>query len=161
MNEHFPGETARAESSAAIAVRVPPAYLSKRVEFVAEMENLTVDVDRAQRIVINERTGTIVLGKDVRIAPVAILHGALNVEVRTQYEVSQPNPLAKGDTVVTPNIDVQAQESKAQNVVLSQSSTVEDLVRALQAIGSTARDIIAVLQNMRAAGALSAEIEVI
>jgi flagellar P-ring protein precursor FlgI len=161
VNERFAADTASAESSAAVAVRVPAAYLAKRVEFVAEMENLTVDVDRAQRIVINERTGTIVLGKDVRIAPVAILHGALNVEVRTQYEVSQPNPFSRGETTTVPNVDLQAQESKAQNLVLNQGATVEDLVRALQAIGSTARDIIAVLQNMRAAGALSAEIEVI
>jgi flagellar P-ring protein precursor FlgI len=111
--------------------------------------------------VINERTGTIVLGKEVRISPVAILHGALSVEIRTQFEVSQPQPFSQGETTVVPNIKVDAKEQKAQNVVLQQGATVEDLVRALQAIGSTARDIIAVLQNMRAAGALSADIEVI
>ncbi len=140
---------------------MPPAFASRTVEFVAEVESLTVEADRPQKVVINERTGTIVLGKDVHIAPVAILHGALSVEVRTQYDVSQPLPSTKGETTVVPNINVNAQESKAQNIVLGSGASVEELVRALQAIGSTARDIIAILQNMKAAGALSADIEVI
>src|SRR6185312_6438530 len=112
--------------------------------------------DQALKVVINERTGTIVLGKEVRISPVAILHGALSVEIRTQFDVSQPNPFSQGQTTVVPNVQVDTKEQKAQNVVLNQGATVEDLVRALQAIGSTARDIIAVLQNMRAEGALAA-----
>jgi flagellar P-ring protein precursor FlgI len=164
LNQRFPNATAptaHAESSGAVLVTVPESFASRSVEFVAEMENLTVEADRMQRVVINERTGTIVLGKEVRISPVAILHGALSVEVRTTFEVSQPNPLAQGQTTTVPKINVDAKEAKAQNVVLGQGATVEDLVRALQAIGSTSRDIIAVLQNMRAAGALSAEIEVI
>ena len=160
LNQRFPN-AAHAESSAAVMVTMPPSFASRSVEFVAEMESLTVEADRMQKVVINERTGTIVLGKEVRISPVAILHGALSVEVRTTFEVSQPNPLAQGETKVVPTVNVDAKEAKAQNVVLNQGATVEDLVRALQAIGSTSRDIIAVLQNMRAAGALSAEIEVI
>ncbi len=160
LNQRFPN-SAHAESSAAVLVTVPPSFASRSVEFVAEMESLTVEADRMQKVVINERTGTIVLGKEVRISPVAILHGALSVEVRTTFEVSQPNPLAQGDTKVIPTVNVDAKEAKAQNIVLNQGATVEDLVRALQAIGSTSRDIIAVLQNMRAAGALSADIEVI
>lgn len=162
INDRYPQDgPAHAENSGAVVLQVPPAFASRKVEFIAEVENLTVEADRQQKVVINERTGTIVLGKDVRIAPVAILHGALSVEVRTQYEVSQPNPFAKGETTVVPNIDVAANESKAQNVVLGSGASVEELVRALQAIGSTARDIIAVLQNLKVAGALSAEIEVI
>jgi flagellar P-ring protein FlgI len=163
LNSRFPGATptARAESSGSVLVQVPQGYLSRPVEFVAEIESLSVEADRAQKVVINERTGTIVLGKDLRISPVAILQGALSVEVRTTFEVSQPNPLGQGETTVVPKVNVDAKESRAQNVVLNQGATVEDLVRALQAIGSTSRDIIAVLQNMRAAGALSAEIEVI
>jgi flagellar P-ring protein precursor FlgI len=164
VNQRFPNDgqpAARAESSGAIAIDIPPAFVSRPVEFVAEIESLTVDADRPLKVVINERTGTIVLGKEVRISPVAILQGALSVEIRTQFEVSQPNPFSQGETTVVPNVKVDAKEQKAQNVVLQQGATVEDLVRALQAIGSTARDIIAVLQNMRAAGALSADIEVI
>lgn len=164
VNRRFPNSaapTARAESSGAVLVQLPPSFLDHPVEFVAEIESLTVDADRQQKVVINERTGTIVLGKDVRISPVAILHGALSVEVRTTFEVSQPVPFSQGETTVVPQPSVEAKEARAQNVVLQQGATVEDLVRALQAIGSTARDIIAVLQNMRAAGALAAEIEVI
>ena len=113
------------------------------------------------RVVVNERTGTIVLGKDVRIHPVAILHGNLNVEIQTTYSVSQPNPLSQGTTEVVPQTTVTAKEEKARNVVLKQGATVEELVRALAAIGSTPRDVIAILQNLRSAGALEAEIEVI
>lgn len=152
---------AKAESSAAVAIDVPAAYTTRPVEFVAELESLAIESDHRDRIVINERTGTIVLGKDVRITPVAIMQGALSVEVRTTFDVSQPAPLSGGKTTVTPAVDVSAKESRSQNVVLQKGATVEDLVRALQAIGSTPRDIIAILQNMRVAGALDAEIEVI
>ena len=110
---------------------------------------------------VNERTGTIVLGKDVRINPVAILHGALSVEIQTQFNVSQPAPLSTGNTTVTPEVAVTGKEERAKNITLRDGATVEELVRALQAIGSTPRDVIAILQAMRAAGALEAEIEVI
>lgn len=152
---------AHAESSALVSVKIPEAFAARPVEFVAQVENVTVEADRALKVVINERTGTIVLGKEVHISPVAILHGALSVEVRTRYNVSQPQPFSQGQTTVTPDIDVQTNEAQARNVVLDEGATVEDLVRALQAIGSTSRDIVAVLQSMRAAGALAAEIEVI
>lgn len=152
---------AHALSSALVAVDLPEQWVGRPVEFVAEMENLTVEADHAERIVINEKTGTIVLGKDVKISPVAILHGALSVEVRTTLEVTQPGPLSSGSTAVTPQTAVTATEEKARNIVLDKGATVEQLVRALQAIGSTPRDIVAILENMRSAGALDAEIEVI
>ncbi|HEV2201296.1 MAG TPA: flagellar basal body P-ring protein FlgI [Bryobacteraceae bacterium] len=150
---------ARAESAALVSIDIPASYSTRPVEFVAEMENLTVESDRRQRIVINERTGTIVMGKDVRITPVAIMHGALSVEVRTLLDVSQPGPFSQGQTAVTPETEVNAKDAKARNVVLQKGATVEELARALQAIGSTPRDIIAILQAMRAAGALEAEID--
>ncbi len=152
---------AQAENSALVSVDAPEAYKSKPVEFLSELENLTVVADRPARIVINERTGTIVLGKEVRIAPVSILHGALTVEIQTSYNVSQPAPLGTGQTTVTPDVNVTAKEEKARNVVLKEGASVEELVRALTAIGSTPRDIIAILQNLKAAGALEAEVEVI
>jgi flagellar P-ring protein precursor FlgI len=164
LNRAFPAPDApiaRAENSGVVSVDVPASYASRSVEFVAEVENLLVEADGVRKVVINERTGTIVLGKDVRISPVAILHGALSVEVRTRFDVSQPSPLSQGQTTVTPAIDVATNEAQARNVVLNEGATVEDLVRALQAIGSTSRDIIAVLQSLRAAGALAAAVEVI
>ena len=155
------GTPAHAENPGLVSVAIPPDYAGRSTEFVAELENLTVDVDRPMRVVINERTGTIVLGKDVRIAPVAILHGNLSVEIQTSFAVSQPAALGQGTTQVTPQTDVVAKEEKARSLVLKDGATVEELVRGLAAIGSTPRDVIAILQNLRRAGALAADIEVI
>jgi flagellar P-ring protein precursor FlgI len=155
------GAPAHAENPGLISVAIPPDYAGRSTEFVAELENLTVEVDGAMRVVINERTGTIVLGKDVRIAPVAILHGNLSVEIQTSFAVSQPAALGQGTTQVTPQTDVVAKEEKARSLVLKDGATVEELVRGLAAIGSTPRDVIAILQNLRRAGALAADIEVI
>lgn len=154
-------EPARAENSALVTVTPPASYKAKTVEFLGALENLLVEADRPARIVINERTGTIVMGKDVRIAPVAILHGSLTVEIQTVLNTSQPAPLSTGQTTVTPQTTVAVKEEKARNVVLKQDSSVEELVRALTAIGSTPRDIIAILQNLKASGALEADVEVI
>lgn len=151
---------ARAENSALVTIDAPPKYSLRPVEFIAELESVAVEADRVARVVINERTGTIVLGKDVRIGPVAILHGALSVEIQTEFTVSQPAPLSQGNTTVAPQTRVTAKEEKAKSVSLKQGATVEDLVKALLAIGSTPRDIIAILQNLKAAGAIEAELEV-
>jgi len=151
---------AKAENSALVSVDTPPDYSSRSVEFLGELENVQVEADRPARIVIDERTGTIVMGKEVRIAPVAILHGGLTVQIQTTLNVSQPPPLSGGQTTVTPETNVTAKEEKAKSIVLQQGASVEELVRALAAIGSTPRDIIAILQNLKAAGALEAEVEV-
>jgi flagellar P-ring protein FlgI len=150
---------ARADNSALVSVEVPKQYAP--VEFMAELERITVEVDRPARVVVNERTGTIVMGKEVRISPVAILHGNLTVEIQSSYQVSQPAPLSQGQTQVVPQTAIAVKEEKARNLVLKQSATVEDLVRALGSIGSTPRDVIAILQNLQRAGALEAELEVI
>jgi flagellar P-ring protein precursor FlgI len=155
------GKPARAENPGLITVPIPPEYASRTIEFIAELENLAVEADRPARVVINERTGTIILGKDVRVAPVAILHGNLSVEIQTNLVVSQPNALAAGTTEVVPQTTVVAKEEKTRNVVLKQGATVEELVRALGSIGSTPRDVIAILQSLKSAGALEAEVEVI
>ena len=152
---------AKAENAGLVVIDTPASFAGRPVEFVAEIESLTVEADRPLKVVINERTGTIIMGKDIRISPVAIMHGALSVEIRTSLDVSQPQPFAAGKTVVTPQTSVDAKDEKAKSISLKQGGTVEDLVRSLQAIGSTPRDIIAILQSLRAAGALEAEIEVI
>jgi flagellar P-ring protein FlgI len=160
INKHF-GPVAHADDAAQISVAVPAAFLKTSTEFVAELEMLTVEADRVSKIVINERTGTIVMGKEVRISPVAILQGNLSVEIQTTVNVSQPNPLSGGTTQATPQVNVAAKEEQARNVLLKQGATVEELVRALTTIGSTPRDIIAILQNLKSAGALEADLEVI
>ena len=125
------------------------------------MERLTVESDRDAKIVVNERTGTIIMGKEVQIAPVAIMQGNLNVEIQTSLTVSQPNALGGGTSQVIPQTNVGVKQEQARNIVLKQGATVEELVRALAAIGSTPRDIISILQNLKAAGALDAILEVI
>jgi flagellar P-ring protein precursor FlgI len=160
VNNRYPA-SANAENSALVTVRIPADYATRMIEFIAELEKLPVDADQIAKVVVNERTGTIVMGKDVHIKPTAILHGNLTVQIETSFTVSQPEPLSNGKTTVVPQTTTSAKEEKAKNVILKQGATVEELVRALTAIGSTARDIIAILENLRAAGALEADLEVI
>jgi flagellar P-ring protein precursor FlgI len=161
VNQKFGASAAIAESAGVIAVNLPGEFQKNPTQFVAQLEALTVETDRRSRIVVNERTGTIVMGNDVRIAPVAIMQGDLTVEVQTVLNVSQPGTLAAGTTEVTPQVTVEAKEQRARDLILKQGTTVEELVRALTAIGSTPRDIIAILQNLKAAAALDADLEVI
>jgi flagellar P-ring protein precursor FlgI len=163
LNKHFPGEApvARAQDAAAVEVTAPQQYASRSTEFIAAMEVVTVEADQTAKIVVNERTGTIVMGREVQILPVAIMHGNLSIEVTTTYEVSQPNALAGGTTQVTPRVSVGVKEDRARDLVIPRGATVEDLVRALNSIGVTPRDVIAILQNIKVAGALAADIEVI
>jgi flagellar P-ring protein FlgI len=163
VNKKFPSTTplAKPENSALISINVPPEYTSRVTEFMADIEALEVDVDRPARVIVNERTGTIVMGKEVRVSPVAIMHGNLTVEIQTVLQVSQPQPLAQGTTQVVPQQTTTTGEEKARNLVLKEGATVEQLVQALSSIGSTPRDIIAILQSLRAAGALEADLEVI
>jgi flagellar P-ring protein precursor FlgI len=128
---------------------------------LARIENLEVRVRRKAKVVVNERTGTVVLGQDVRLGAVSILHGSFSIEVTTTYSVSQPNPLAGGSTEVIPETRLKATESPARNVALNEGASVEELVTRLQAIGATARDVVSILQAIKAAGALEAELEVI
>jgi flagellar P-ring protein FlgI len=128
---------------------------------LARLENLEVEVRRKARVVINERTGTVVLGADVRLGAVSILHGSFSIEVSTSYAASQPNPGAGGQTEVVPETKLTAKEAPARNVALSEGASVEELVTRLQAIGATARDVVSILQAIKAAGALEAELEVI
>jgi flagellar P-ring protein precursor FlgI len=163
INQRFTGTEpiARAENAALVAVSPPAEWKDRIAEFIAAVEEVKVEVDRPARIVVNERTGTIVMGSDVRISPVAILHGNLTVEIQTNLMVSQPYAGSAGTTQVVPEQKVVAKDEPTRNVVLKEGATVEELVRALTAIGSSARDIIAILQNLRVAGALNADLEVI
>ncbi len=129
---------------------------------LARIENLTVAVHRRARVVVNERTGTIVMGKDVRLGAVSILHGGFSVQISTEYSVSQPAPLSQGKTEVVPQTEVQAKDSPAQaarnrrraQASRSWSADCKTWVRR-------ARDVISILQAIKAAGALDADLEVI
>ena len=152
---------AHAEDSGTVSVAIPESYQSRTSAFIAGLENLPVTTDRAARVVVNERTGTIVIGGDVTIAPTSILHGALNVEIQTEYRVSQPESFSQGQTQVVPQVNVNVGEEKAKSIQLANGATVDELVRALTAIGATPRDIIAILQSLKASGALDAALEVL
>jgi flagellar P-ring protein FlgI len=164
VNKKFPAagkDLARAENSALVTIDLPEDYLTRSIAFVAELENITIETDRPARVVINERTGTIVMGKEVRISPVAVMHGNLTVEIQTSFTVSQPSSLSSGTTEVVPQVGVGIKEEKTRNLVLKEGATVEELVRALSSIGATPRDVIAILQSLHGVGALEAELEVI
>jgi flagellar P-ring protein FlgI len=118
-------------------------------------------VDSKARVVVNERTGTVVIGADVTLLPVSIAHGNLSIQVETKLNVSQPDAFSPGQTVVTPEQKVTAQEQKSNFVTLNKGATVDDLIRALNALGVTPRDTIAILEALKSAGALQAELEVI
>jgi len=128
---------------------------------LARIENLTVEVHHRARVVINERTGTVVMGKDVRLGAVSILHGNLSIEVATEFLVSQPNLLSQGKTQTVPEQNVKAGETPARRIELTEGASVEQLVNGLQRIGATSRDVIAILQAIKAAGALQADLDVI
>ncbi len=165
VNAEFqsPGDgIATADTSGLVTIRVPESFSRRPVAFVAALEEIEVESDRLAEVVINERTGTIVMGKRVHISPVAIFHGNLSVEIQTSFSVSQPAPFSRnGETEVVPDSNVGITEEQARDLVLPEGATVEELVRSLVAIGSTPRDIIAILENIRAAGALEAELRVI
>jgi flagellar P-ring protein FlgI len=129
-------------------------------ELLARVESIEVQVFPRARVVVNERTGTIVIGGEVRLQPVSILHGGLVVNVISRTEVSQPGPFSSGTTKVVQQTTIQAQDKPANRIELREGATVDDLVQSLQQIGATARDIISILQAMKQAGALEADLEV-
>ena len=130
------------------------------VQLLAKIEDLTVRVQPAAKVVISERTGTIVMGGDVTLSACSILHGNLTINVVTVMEVSQPYPNSKGTTEVVPQTTVNAGESAVQSIKLEAGSTVDDLVKGLQAIGATPSDVVSILQAIQADGALNGELVV-
>jgi len=128
---------------------------------LAAVEAVEVEVYPRAKVVVNERTGTVVIGGDVRLEPVSILHGGLTVDVVSEFQVSQPGPFSGGSTEVVRQTQVQAQDKPVSHIDLKQGATVDDLVQNLQQIGASARDVISILQAMKEAGALEADLEVL
>lgn len=151
--------TASAQDPATVRITVPDP--SNVVRLVSEIEGLTVEESSVAKVIVNERTGTVIIGGNVKISPVAISHGNLTVEVSTEVQVSQPEPLSKGKTVVVPQKSVAVEEEGRHLMQLNPGSTLEDLVRSLNDLKVTPRDIIAILQAIKQAGALHAELEII
>jgi flagellar P-ring protein precursor FlgI len=159
INNAF-GAVAASVDAGRVAVNIPPQYAASPAAFLARIEGLSLRPDSAARVAVNERTGTVVMGGDVKISSVAVAHGNLTVQVAENPEVVQPQPFAGGRTAVQPRTDVQAQESAAQLVALDSTSTVKELVDALNSVGASPRDVIAILQAVKEAGALHGELVV-
>lgn len=161
INQKLQSELAHPLDSRTVQVAVPQGYRNNIVGFISQIENETLEVERRAKVVLNEKTGTIIFGKEVRIAAVSIVHGSLTVQIGTQFAISQPTPFSQGETVVVPNQTVEVGEQPAQSVVVEEGASVDEVIRALNSIGATPRDILAIIQAIKAAGALQAELEII
>ena len=144
-----------------VEVRLPEQYLGKIVDFVTLIENLNVTPDTASKVVINERTGTVVMGNNVRISTIAIAHGNLSIQISESEQVSQPLPFSRGRTETTQETDILVKEGKQPIFLVESGVSIGEVVKALNALGVSPRDLIAIFQALKAAGALQAELEII
>jgi len=162
INSYFGTQLAQPLDPSSVNVVVPESYRNELVHLVYQIENLDVTPDVKACVVLNERTGTVVMGQNVRISTVAVAHGNLNIEIRETPQVSQPQPFSeRGETVVVPRSEIYINEEQNKLLLLNEGVTIGEVVRALNAIGVSPRDLIAVLQAIQAAGALQAEIKII
>lgn len=162
INSALNSDLAAATDASGVTVVVPQEYRSRVVQFMSMIEGLQTTVDVPARVVVNERTGTVVIGDKVRLAPVALAHGSLTIDIKTSFNVSQPPSFGPegSRTVVTPESDIAVKEQRAALSEVS-GATLGEIVRALNALGVTPRDLIAILQALRSVGALRAELEII
>ncbi len=162
INEKFRDKLASCRDPGAVEITIPLLYSGRTVEFVADLERLEVQPDIVAKVVMNERTGTIVIGDNVRISTVAVSHGNLTLYIKETPKVSQPQPFSStGETKVVPKTTVQVKEDEGGLALLSAGASIGDVVRALNTLGVTPRDLIGIMQAIKAAGALQAEFTVI
>jgi flagellar P-ring protein precursor FlgI len=160
INSHLSRSVARALDAGTIEVDLGDVSPGEVVVAATSIEQAEVTPDTAARVVLNERTGTVIIGEDVRIMPVAIAHGSLNITVKTDFGVSQPAPFSEGETVIVPDTSIHVEEGAKQNlVVLRAGVSLGELVSGLNALGATPQDLIAILEAIRTAGALGADLE--
>jgi flagellar P-ring protein precursor FlgI len=160
INRELGKQVAIALDSRRVDLDVASAGLPSVTALISRVQNIGIVVHPQAKVVMNERTGTIVMGGDVTLTPVAVLHGNLSIEVTTKLEVSQPEPRSNGETVVVPTTAVNVQDAQAKTIRMTEGASVEELINGLHAIGATARDIVAILQAIKAAGGLQAQLEV-
>jgi flagellar P-ring protein precursor FlgI len=161
INRALNKKVAHTQDAATIRVNVPARYRGNTVALATLIENLGVTPDTVSKIVINERTGTVIMGENVRISTVAIAHGNLSIQVKESQDVSQPLPFSEGVTTVTPDTEIVVEEEKKPLFLVESGVSIGEVVRALNAIGVSPRDLIAIFQALKAAGALQAELEII
>jgi len=162
INKGFTVLLAKAIDAGRVIIKVPTEYRDNVVSFITQLENITVIPDRIARVVVNERTGTVVAGGDVTVSDVSITHGDLKLIINTEYDVSQPRFLYRPgeniQTQVVPKTTIEANESQSMTLNISGSTTVADLVAALNKVKATSRDVITILQTIKRAGGLHAEL---
>jgi flagellar P-ring protein precursor FlgI len=151
---------AKIVTSGSLGLKVPESFQESVPRFISLIEGLEVYTDAIAKVVINSRTGTVVMGDNVRISPVAVAHGALTLTVSENPQVSQPGALSNGNTVVTPGSDVTMIEEKSSLQMVEAGATLSEIVDALNALGATPRDMIDILQAVSASGSLHADLEV-
>jgi flagellar P-ring protein precursor FlgI len=157
INAVFP-ESSLAIDPTTVRVRVPDGLEHAAVDFIARIESIEVHPDVAARVIINERTGTIVATSRIKISACAVSHGELTITVASTLEASQPNPFSEGETVILEKTQTKVEEAKGKLIYLPEMPSVEKVAAALNAIGVTPRDMMAIFQAMKQAGALQAEL---
>ena len=162
INDKFRTPVAATVDPGTVSLKIPEEYASRTVEFVAALESLEVRPDIPARVVLNERTGTIVMGENVRIATVAVSHGNLSLVIKETPQVSQPTPFSQtGTTTVVPRTELKVEEESRRLTVMPEGASIGDVVRALNLLGVTPRDLIGIMQAIKAAGALQADLMLI
>jgi flagellar P-ring protein precursor FlgI len=159
LNHHFGGGTAGALDAETVHVTLPPSYHNNPVQFLADASDISLTQDELARVIMNERTGTIVFGGDIKLAPCAIAHGNLSITI-TQEQKYVPSPFSTSGGGLQTNTRVTAQEEKRRLTFISGAATLSSVVRALNTMGVTPRDLIAIVQALREAGALQADLEI-
>jgi flagellar P-ring protein precursor FlgI len=161
INAELGEPAAKALDSRTVEVGIPPEYQGRLVEMVARLENLPIKLQTKARVVVNEKTGTVVMGADVRIGAVSIVQAGLAIQVTSTPQVSQPAPLSRGKTQVTEQKDIKVEEEKVRTLTIEPGISVGRLAEMLNKIGTTPRDMIAILQAIKDAGALPAELRIL
>lgn len=160
INGRFGNGTATAQDAETVHVNLPPQYRNNTVQFLADASDVPMEQDETAKVVMNERTGTVVFGGDIKLAACAIAHGNLSITIATQNEVVQPNAFARGQTALQSNSTINAQEKGKQLTFIAGAATLSSVVRALNALGVSPRDLIAIVQALREAGSLQADLEI-
>ncbi|GEP03436.1 flagellar basal body P-ring protein FlgI [Methylobacterium oxalidis] len=160
INDFMGADTAEPTDPATVTIQIPPRYQGNMIRLVTEVEQLKVEPDQTAKVIVDERSGIIVMGRDVRVSTVAIAQGNLTVTITEQPQVSQPNPLSNGETVVVPRSAVKVDTGDGNKLALvKEGVTLRELVDGLNALGVGPRDLISILQAIKAAGALQADID--
>jgi flagellar P-ring protein precursor FlgI len=161
INKLLKLQAANAEDATTVRMKIPAEYKDKIVELITMINSINLNTSEEARIVINERTGTVVIGDNVKISPVAVAHGNLVIKIKQTTKTSQPLPFTLGQTTQTTQVEQEVKEENKHLVLLDNGTTIQDVVNALNSIGAAPRDVIAILQAIKAAGALKAKIEII